>query len=158
MGEACGLEWVKVDFDRRVLSIQPSAEHPGLKTVSSERPIKPFRKLWPILAEWRANRLNERLVFPRPTSPGESWFLNVLGSAKPNHVSRELSQALVAAGMTKTQACEPQRRARRYWETRLRSIGRTDLVALMSGHSPQVGLDHYTDALQVVQKVTGDDF
>jgi len=55
MGEACGLEWVKVDLDRRVLSIQPSAEHPGLKSVSSERPIKPFRELWPILEEWLAN-------------------------------------------------------------------------------------------------------
>ena len=97
-------------------------------------------------------------MFPRPTYPGESWFLNVLSSAKPNHISRESSKALVAARMTETQACGPQRHVRRYWETRLRSIGRTDLVAMMSGHSPQVGLNHYPVALQVVQKVTGDDF
>ena len=158
LSEIAALLWDRIDFDRRIISVLPTLEYDHTKSVLSERPIKPLKKLWPILEEFKAVRLNEKLVFPRPLEPKESWFLEVIGAPKVNHLSRELSKALVKAGWTKERAEEPQRRARRYWETYMRSINRTDLIELMGGHTNAVGRDHYTDSLKVVEKVSGEDF
>ncbi|GMV84005.1 MAG: hypothetical protein AMXMBFR7_51890 [Planctomycetota bacterium] len=64
----------------------------------------------------------------------------------------------MAAGMSKEEAKEPQRRTRRYWESRMRSVGRTDMIEAMGGHSREVGFDHYADLFKVVEALKGEDF
>jgi len=156
LAEAAALQWSRVDQKKHLILVEPTEIYPELKSEVSERPIVPFKELWPILEAYAHEKPHETWVFPRPLAPNQTWFLEVCGTPKVNHLSRELSKALGKAGVEDTR--EPSRKARRYWETRLRSIGRTDLIQIMGGHSEKVGRDHYTNALIVVQGITDDAF
>jgi integrase len=155
VAELAALAWNRVDAPNRLIHVLPSPEYTELKSELSERSIKPFKELWPFLESYRSSTSGTGLIFPRPTSC-KSWFLAVDGQGKVNHLSRDLSRALKRAGLADIK--EPGRRARRYWETRMRSIGRADLIPVMGGHTDAVGRDHYTDSKRIVASVAGDDF
>ena len=158
VSECASLMWDRIDAETKIVSVLESDVKADLKNEHSFRAIRPFKELWPILTEYKASLatppVTESLAFPRPSN-GKSWFL---ASGKINHFTRGLTRALIRAGMSEDDAEEPGRRARRYWETRMRSIGRTDLIAVMSGHDPKIGFDHYTESLKVVKAVSGPEF
>jgi integrase len=151
LAEAAALTWNRIDFEKRIIFVKPSDLYPQLKSTLSERPVKPFGELWPILEEFHAGRLHDKLVFPRPFAPEKTWFREHFGSPRIANLSAYLSQRLKAVGLADVQ--EPSRRARRFWETRMRSIGRTDLIPVMGGHSEKIGREHYTNALEIVQSL-----
>jgi integrase len=74
-GELCGLEWVDVDFEKKVLSISRSSQYlPGkgvftkeTKTLSSDRTIKLPDSVFDMLKAYRAWQNTERLKL------GERW-------------------------------------------------------------------------------------
>ena len=158
VSECASLMWGRIDAENKIMSVLESEVKEDLKNERSSRAIRPFKEIWPIIELYKSSLAAppepKDLVFPRPSN-GKSWFL---ASGKINHFTRGLTRALVRADMSDADAEEPGRRARRYWETRMRSIGRTDLIAVMGGHDAGIGLDHYTDTIKVVQAVTGPEF
>jgi integrase len=142
LSEAAGLLWEDIDFKKKLIRVRSNDVHPGLKTDSSHRPIRPIPNFWKVLAKFRKAVPGDRLVFERKESKSGSWFDMFHGKPRCIELSKSLADVLESYDAT---GGEYARRLRRWWETTMRKNGYTELAAFMGGHSSAVGARHYTD-------------
>lgn len=135
LGEAARLRWADIDFDQNIIHVA------GTKTEQSERPVKPFGNLWPVLANYRQTDLGkgEDLVFPRFNEPK---------CTKP-WKSAPLSIWL----KRRTGGNEPALRLRRWFCTQTDIAGLGDLGATMAAHTAKVHKDYYVKNLEVIKSL-----
>ena len=94
LAEAAALSWDRIDFDDRVIEIRPSKVYRNLKSGLSERSVKPFRELWPVLEAHCKAKLHDHWVFPHEKDHAKTWFVEYHGEPRLDHLSQSLPAAL----------------------------------------------------------------
>ena len=151
--EVAALSWERIEDDKKLISFWPLPDqgYESLKNDISERCLVPFAEIWPYLNAYKATFSEPKGLLFRQNN-GKSYFrLKGKKRGRLNHVSKWLSRNLKKAGVE--DAKEPNRRTRRYWENRMRSEGKADLIPVFGGHSTEMGLSHYTNSRTVAETV-----
>lgn len=150
--EAALLTWDCIDFEKKQVHVRPvEGLKDTLKNDISPRVLKPFVELWPILKTWKTESTDAYLFCRRN---GKSYFrLAGKEAGRLNHFSRDLKRALERSGVDSAEAKSPNRKARRYWESRMRASGLAHLIPVWGGHGDAVGLDNYTNSQAVSDRV-----
>jgi integrase len=173
LAEAGALIWDHVDFDNEIIKVLPTEAYPELKSLLSDRPIKPFPNVWPTLKRWKKAKLHATLVFPRiggEEKTGETWFRVYkdlpnaadLSAAFKGAINDALSDRLldgleadddkiICEVLDSELDLQPAQKLRHWWETTMRANGYGGLIEDTGGHSDEVGRTHYTNVEAVVK-------
>ncbi|MCY3018556.1 MAG: hypothetical protein NTW87_05940 [Planctomycetota bacterium] len=98
LAEAAALEWDRLDFQKGIIKVRPTALYPQLKSFMSARDVKPFAELWDHLTEYRKSARHSVLVFDHPLAGSPTWFRSdwflLAGARTPAEASRGVDPEL----------------------------------------------------------------
>jgi integrase len=163
LADAAALDWTAIDWKEKIIRVRPSVTYPDLKSVMSERDVKPFENIWKWLRAWKNETGGKGLLFPR-VSPRDNrgkkneqaqaatWFRTYRGKPSAADLSGALYDRLnVGCEKDAPKFKETALRLRHFWETSMRERGLGHLIESMGGHSNEVGLKHYTRHESIVK-------
>ena len=135
----------------RLLRIRPNDVKTGMKTHDSNRIVKPFGNVWPILEEWKKANEGKRFVFNRPSN-GKTWFTVYKGEPRCVALSHFMQDELKRRKFTPHK--EVARRLRRFWSTKMNEKGYGQYESAMAGHSKETAERAYQDRERLVLSAT----